>query len=73
MATLTPKQVQKQRQKIEKKIEEYELRLEQLQKDCPHTNATQKYGSSTGNWDRQDTYWIVHKCPDCDKRWTTPQ
>jgi transposase-like protein len=65
--------VLKKRIQIEKKIKEYEHRLEQLQKECPHHNLEYKNEGSTGSWDRDDSYWTNWFCPDCDKRWTTDQ
>ena len=45
----------------------------QLQETCSHPNAIGKKGGSTGNWDRDDSYWINYNCPDCEKRWMTDQ
>jgi len=45
-----------------------------LQQNCKHPNATQKGESNTGNWSASDDeYWWLHECPDCCKRWTSPQ
>lgn len=57
-----------------KKIADYKELLEQLQTVCKHPNADKKYCADTGNYDMsQDSYWIEWSCPDCGKKWDTPQ
>lgn len=48
------------------------LRLERenelLQGMCHHENKIGRYGSDTGNWDKNDDdYWISCTCKDCGK------
>lgn len=67
---MTPEEI-KARWKIIDKFQEkwYDEELK-LQKLCQHTNATKTRHSNTGNYDPSaDSYWISHKCPDCNKTW----
>jgi hypothetical protein len=58
-------------QKLKQKLRDM---TEKIQSECDHKNKTMEYKSDTGNYDpSQDAYWINHVCPDCEKRWTTPQ
>lgn len=63
----------KKRRRIEIKIDEYELKLAELQNSCPHHNLEYKNRGNSGSWDRDDSYWTEWFCPDCDKHWTTDQ
>lgn len=59
---------------IQKKIEELQEKLKILQLECGHTEAIQKPGSNTGNYDPSaDIYWIDFYCPDCLKKWSERQ
>jgi hypothetical protein len=71
---MTPAQINKRREQIEKHLKRWQAGLGGLQDMCPHFNATHKNGANTGNWDRSDDcYWTDHVCPDCGKHWTTDQ
>lgn len=55
-------------------ISHWQCKLRDIQEHCKHPNATKKHGANTGNYDPScDHYWIDWDCPDCTKRWTTPQ
>lgn len=57
--------------RIKKQLDKYHQQYVALQEECTHPNVTEKYGSSTGNYDpSNDGYWIDYYCPDCDKKWT---
>lgn len=57
--------------KLKIKIENLRDEIKEIQESCLHQNATFKYDSDTGNWDKsQDRYWRDYHCPDCDKRWS---
>jgi hypothetical protein len=59
-----------QRRKIEQKISNLMVALENLQNECPHIDKLQEYKSNTGNYDPScDLYWIEYRCPDCGKFW----
>lgn len=47
--------------------------IKKLQERCKHPKAEKTPKGSTGNWDRDDSYWYVCHCPRCNKRWTEPQ
>ena len=71
MATL---KISTRYKRIRKKYDEAYAAMLALQEECTHPNATKEYGANTGNWCKQDDYyWIDHQCPDCQKRWRTPQ
>lgn len=63
----------KRRQAIEEKIEQWENRLSELQKSCPHYHSFYEDKGSSGHWDREDSYWRDYECMDCGKTWTTDQ
>lgn len=44
-----------------------------IQDVCPHAISVYSAHGSTGNWDRDDSFWYNHYCYDCRKRWTTDQ
>lgn len=45
--------------------------IEQIQKECPHTNAQKKHRADTGNYDpSSDCYWTEFTCSDCGKMWS---
>lgn len=44
-----------------------------IQDECPHETSVYSAHGSTGNWDRDDSFWYDHYCYDCRKRWTTDQ
>jgi hypothetical protein len=71
---MTPAQVRRRYRTIERNQTKWDQAERDLQSICTHPNATKKYSSNTGNWDRgQDSYWIDWHCLDCDKRWSTDQ
>ena len=47
--------------------------IKEIQDSCPHINLKYTRGGSSGNWDREDSYWFNFKCNDCGKKWTTEQ
>jgi len=47
--------------------------IEIIQKNCPHHTSVYSAHGSTGNWDRDDSYWFLFYCYDCQKRWSTDQ
>lgn len=83
MGKVTPKEVykrllfkEKMKKKVaaaEKKIELAEKALEKIQKSCPHYDSVYRNKGSTGNWDRDDSFWREYECFDCGKKWTTDQ
>ena len=55
---------------IQESLDIWNDRLRALRLMCPHTDATKKYNSNTGNYDPSaDCYWIEWYCPDCNDRW----
>jgi hypothetical protein len=42
---------------------------------CSHPLISRviKNEGSSGNWDRDDSYWTSHRCEICDLRWSTDQ
>jgi hypothetical protein len=71
---MTPKQVQRRRDTLQRRIQKSNQDLTMLRNECGHPNVTKKYGSNTGNYDpSSDSYWIDWHCPDCGKFWTTDQ
>jgi predicted RNA-binding Zn-ribbon protein involved in translation (DUF1610 family) len=51
-------------------INRMNLEIKALQLTCNHAFATKKHCGSTGNYDRDDSYWTEFKCPECGKNWT---
>jgi hypothetical protein len=71
---MTPAQVRRRLQTIEKHQTKWELAERDLQHLCQHPNASKKYCANTGNYDpTADSYWIEFKCLDCHKRWIEDQ
>lgn len=71
---MTPNQVRRKLAVINKNQEKWDQAERDLWANCPHPDASKKYCSSTGNWDRNDdAYWIEWKCPDCGRKWSTVQ
>lgn len=71
---MTPAQIRRKLATINKHQLKWDTAERELQTLCQHPNASKKYGSDTGNWDRgQDSYWIDYNCPDCGKRWQEDQ
>ena len=71
---MTSKQIQRKYTTIMNKKAKLSIQLSELQELCTHPDITKQYRGDTGNYDpSQDSYWINWHCPDCDKRWTTPQ
>ena len=65
----TPKQVQRDRARMEATIRRQYQALAALQNECTHPNMTATHGGDTGNYDRSaNCYWIDYRCPDCDFR-----
>lgn len=47
-------------------IAEAERKISQVVEECPHTDATVRHDSNTGNYDPMDnTYFRYTSCPDC--------
>jgi hypothetical protein len=63
----------KKRLAIEAKLKEYNKKLDDLQKSCPHYRSWYENKGSTGSWDRDDSFWRNYECEYCGKRWTTDQ
>ena len=60
-------------QKAREIISEQYALIATIQEECNHPTAclTFKYGSDTGNWDRnEDSYWTDYTCTLCEKRWS---
>lgn len=70
---LTQKWIKRKIANINHRIEVRQAQKNFIQNICTHPNVVSVDKGNTGNWDRQDTYWQEHNCPDCEKRWTTPQ
>ena len=71
---MTPAQIARRRKTIVKNQWKWDTAEAELQKICSHVNASKKYCSDTGNWDRNsDSYWIDYSCPDCGKKWSVDQ
>lgn len=68
---MTPKQVQRRRLAIKKKISDWYKQLDLLREQCEHPNVERSYGANTGNYSpSDDVYWTDYKCPDCGWRHT---
>jgi hypothetical protein len=63
----------KKRLAIEAKLKEYNKKLDDLQKSCPHYRSWYENKGSTGSWDRDDSFWRNYECEDCGRVWTTDQ
>ena len=76
-ARLSPveKALKTRRDAVENEMAKLRAELEQIQEDCPHPLIARDAVNegSTGNWDRQDSYWTRHHCKLCDRRWSTGQ
>ena len=71
---MTPKQIRSKVQRLYDKCAALYHQIEELKGICEHPDVTKKFEGSSGNYDpSNDAYWIVWKCPDCGKRWTTDQ
>ena len=69
---MTPKQVQRRYNQLEKQRQHFVSLLNQLQTECTHPNVQTTHGADTGNYDRsQDSRWVTKYCPDCQWRDTT--
>jgi hypothetical protein len=61
-------------EKLENKIFKLYSQIDEIQRACPHTNASKEGFSDTGNWCKaDDCYWWEFRCPDCGKIWTEDQ
>lgn len=58
---------------LQAKVTYWENKLGEFKKLCEHPNLTYKYGGSSGNWDRDEYYWIGWTCDCCNRKWTTDQ
>ena len=47
--------------------------FEALKEICPHPYLRYRNCGSSGNWDRDDSYWREWYCPTCTKRFRTSQ
>ena len=71
---MTPAQVRRKLETIEKHQLKWNNEEKNLQNLCRHPDVSKKYKGDTGNWDRSDDcYWIEFKCPDCKKFWMEDQ
>jgi hypothetical protein len=71
---MSPEDVRKKYRLLKSLQAKTSLALTILERDCTHPLLTMKYGGSSGNYDPSDNhYWIDWACPDCGRRWTTPQ
>lgn len=71
---MTPDEIRKQAELIDKKEELLFRKRVKLQSICGHISLHKKFQLSTGNYDpTADCYWIDYYCPDCAKRWTEEQ
>ena len=71
---MTPTQIKRRFDTIEKNKKKWDTSLTALQELCPHTNATHVNKADTGNYSSSDdSYWTDHKCLDCGKTWRTDQ
>jgi hypothetical protein len=71
---MTPAQIRRRKQTIEKHQWKWDTAENELQQICQHPNVEKKYRGDTGNYDRTaDSYWIDFKCPDCGKKWWESQ
>jgi hypothetical protein len=71
---MTPAQIKKRFDTIQKNKKKWDASLTALQELCPHTNAAHKNKANTGNYSSSDdSYWTDHTCPDCGKMWCTDQ
>lgn len=64
------------REAVESLRNEVNITLESiraLQEQCNHKTSVYSCHGSTGNWDRDDSYWYMHYCYDCQKRWSIDQ
>jgi transposase-like protein len=66
-------QMQKKVAKAKDGIKKAYQKLEDIQKTCPHYDSEYRNHGSTGNWDRDDSYWRNYECHDCGKKWQTDQ
>lgn len=61
----------KQIDSLKSQIKSLENQVKIIQAKCGHKNVIKKNGANTGNWDPlDDSYWVDHSCPNCDKTWT---
>ena len=58
---------------IKRKMQELNEVLTELQANCPHNTSVYQACGSTGNWDREVSYWYDMLCYDCGKRWSHDQ
>lgn len=63
----------KKRISIENKIQYWNNKLKELYEFCPHYNSWYENCGSSGNWDRDESYWRHYECEDCGNRWNTDQ
>lgn len=55
--------------KLIKQKEKIELRLKQLQKECPHTNFTSSLDKDYDYY--HSCYWTTHICTSCNYKWVS--
>lgn len=58
---------------LEEIIKAYTFDLDEHLKTCDHPNLIYQDQGSSGDWDREDSYWTVWQCDTCGNRWTTKQ
>ena len=65
--------IRQRAKELDERRERLRLDTQALQKECPHETSVYSAHGSTGNCDRDDSYWFCFYCYDCQKRWTTDQ
>jgi len=65
--------IQTRRNTLEAQIHALQSELAMVVIDCQHPAANKKYNGDGGSYYDPPSYWIELDCPDCGKRWTTPQ
>jgi hypothetical protein len=70
---LPHKRIRKLTDKLFRQAEEIRTEITKVQLECQHVTSVYEAGGSTGNWDREDSYWYVFYCYDCRKRWSHDQ
>lgn len=60
-------------QKLYNELRALKDKIKKIRERCKHPKAEKKACSSTGNWDRDDSYWYDCHCPRCNKKGTEPQ
>ena len=58
-------------EELKSEIKAKQKRIKSIQDSCSHPKEciTKKHSGSTGNYDKQDSYWTNFHCSLCDKSW----